>query len=244
MRLISYNIHKGVGGRDRRYRLARVVEVLRLSEADFCCLQEVTRDAARSRHDDQPKLLAEGCRAHFHRFQMNVHYRRGGYGNLLLSRWPIEEYHALSLRMREKKPRGAQVARITTPEGPLVIINWHLGLAEVERQWQVRHLLEHPALEHLAELPLLVAGDFNDWRNTLAHGPLHAHQFEAMAAPPSRFRSFPAWLPIVGLDKGFFRGAVRVDHVSVPNNVLTRQASDHLPLVIDFGLKPDENNLT
>ena len=28
MRLLSYNIHKGIGGRDRRYRLARVIEVI------------------------------------------------------------------------------------------------------------------------------------------------------------------------------------------------------------------------
>lgn len=28
MRLLSYNIHKGIGGQDRRYRLDRIIEVL------------------------------------------------------------------------------------------------------------------------------------------------------------------------------------------------------------------------
>ena len=48
MRLLSYNIHKGIGGRDRRYRLARVIEVIEEENPDLLLLQEVSRDAPRS----------------------------------------------------------------------------------------------------------------------------------------------------------------------------------------------------
>ena len=45
MRLLSYNIHKGIGGNDRRYRLERVCHVIEHENPDLILLQEVTRDA-------------------------------------------------------------------------------------------------------------------------------------------------------------------------------------------------------
>ena len=41
-------------------------------------------------------------------------------------------------------PRGAQLAVVDTPEGPLHLVNVHLGLSERERRWQAEQLLEHP----------------------------------------------------------------------------------------------------
>ena len=62
MRLLSYNIHKGIGGRDRRYRLERIIQVIEAENPDFICLQEVDRHVARTRHDDQPRKLSEALR--------------------------------------------------------------------------------------------------------------------------------------------------------------------------------------
>src|SRR5690348_5871547 len=58
MRLLSYNIHKGIGGRDRRYDLERVWQVIREEDPDLICLQEVTQNARRTHHHDQPLVLA------------------------------------------------------------------------------------------------------------------------------------------------------------------------------------------
>ena len=55
MRLLSYNIHKGIGGRDRRYRLERIIGVIEEENPDLICLQEVDRNVRRSRFDDQPR---------------------------------------------------------------------------------------------------------------------------------------------------------------------------------------------
>src|ERR1700736_5097858 len=123
MRLLSYNIHKGIGGRDRRYDLDRVCGVIAESAPDLLCLQEVTCNARRTRHHDQPRLLAERWSACDYCFQMNVHYRTGGYGNLLLSRWPIRVKHSVSLRLKRRKPRGAQLVVVETPEGDLHLTN-------------------------------------------------------------------------------------------------------------------------
>jgi endonuclease/exonuclease/phosphatase family metal-dependent hydrolase len=239
VRLLSYNIHKGFGGADRRYRLERIMAVIEEENPDLICLQEVTRHALMTRDHDQPKMLAEYFNAPVHLFQMNVHYKKqGGYGNLLLSRWPLHSKHQVSLQHRRRKPRGAQLAVIETPEGLLHLAHWHLGLAEKERHWQVRHLLTHPLFRESAHLPTLIAGDYNDWRNTLAKGPFAEHDFHQATAPPARFRTFPSFLAMMSLDKAFCRGGVVVRHARVVRTALTRRASDHLPLVLDFHLKP------
>ena len=48
MRLLTYNIHKGIGGRDRRYSLERIIDVIEAENPDLICLQEVDRHVRRS----------------------------------------------------------------------------------------------------------------------------------------------------------------------------------------------------
>ena len=237
MRLLSYNIHKGIGGRDRRYRLERVIQVIEDQNPDLICLQEVDRHVARTRHDDQPRQFIEAFHAAAHLYQLNVKLKNGGYGNLLLSRWPFRDHHQISLRLKHRKARGAQMAVIDSPEGSFHLVHWHLGLAERERHWQVLHLMEHHLFRQSAHLPTLVVGDFNDWRNTLAKGPFAIHGFDQLTAPRSRFLSFPAYWPVTSLDKAFARGALAIRHIRIAHSRLARDASDHLPLVIDFHLE-------
>jgi endonuclease/exonuclease/phosphatase family metal-dependent hydrolase len=237
MRLLSYNIHKGIGGSDRRYRLERIIEVIEAENPDLICLQEVAHNTRRSHYHDQPVLLARHFKAAAHTYQHNVRRKDGGYGNLVLSRWPFHGKHHISLTLGKRKPRGAQLAVVDTPEGPLHLVHWHLGLNEGERHWQVRHVLCHHLFRESAHLPTLIAGDCNDWRNTLAGNTFAEHDFEHVTSPPSRFRSFPAFLAMMALDKAFYRGDVVIRHAHVVRNRLTRRASDHLPLVIDFHLR-------
>ncbi|MCA9245555.1 MAG: endonuclease/exonuclease/phosphatase family protein [Planctomycetales bacterium] len=237
MRLLTYNIHKGIGGRDRRYRFERIIEVIEHENPDLMCLQEVVRHAPRVKNHNQPRLFSTYFRPAETLFQMNVHYQRGGYGNLLLSRWPFASYHNIGLRKKEKKPRGAQLVVVDSPEGPFQLINLHLGLAEPERHWQIEQLLAHRLYDEAAHLPTLIAGDTNDWRNTLIEGDLARHGYQLASAPISRHRTFPAWLPVGALDKAFVKGGIDVKEVRVVKSKQSRRASDHLPLVIDFHLK-------
>ncbi len=235
MRLLSWNIHKGIGGRDRRYSLARVIDCIEAENPDLVCLQEVDRLVHRSHHDDQPRLLARYFRSHAV-FQPNVHVGGGTYGNLILSRWPVPSRHRISLRRGGRKSRGAQLVLIDTPEGCLHLVNLHLGLAESERRWQVDRMLSHMLFRSAEAHPTLVVGDFNDWRNTLADDRFAAAGFEHVTSPVSRFRTFPAWLAIGGLDKAFARGRIRVRQARVVRTSLAKEASDHLPVVVDFHL--------
>jgi len=234
MRLLTYNIHKGIGGRDRLYRLPRIIEVIENEDPDLLCLQEVDRGVPRSRLHDQPKLFSEqffsaGCT-----FQLNVRLKKGGYGNLLLARWPFTERHNISLGLPGKKARGAQIGIIDSPEGSFRVINLHLGLGEQERHQQMGHLLSHHLFRRSQELPTLIAGDTNDWRNTLAEGRLAEHGFQHCTHPMSRFRTFPAYLPVGSLDKVFRSPGIRISNLRVVRSKSAKAASDHLPLVIDF----------
>lgn len=236
MRLLSYNIHKGIGGTDGRYRLERIAEVIEYDNPDIVLLQEVTCKYGRCGTDDQPKLLAERLHAVDLLYQQNVHYKVGCYGNLVLSKFPIVERHQVSLRLNSKKPRGAQIAVVETPEGPLKVVNVHLGLAENERRWQIDHLLGHNLFRKIDGIPELLAGDYNDWRNRLAPGAFDRDHFHHITAPPSKFRSFPAFLPLGSLDKAFCRGKLTVTEARISRHASSRVASDHLPLVVDFHL--------
>ncbi len=236
MRLLSYNIHKGVGGRDRRYRPERIIAVIERENPDLICLQEVVRHARRARNHDQPQMMAKYFCAQDWLYQMNVHYQQGGYGNLFLSRWPVVRHHQITLRQKQKKPRGAQLAVVDSPEGLLHIAHFHLGLAERERHWQIAHLLSHRLYLESANLPTLLVGDTNDWRNTLKNQKLATQGFRSLAHPASRFRTFPAWLPVGSLDKAYARNDITVRHIRVVRTRLAKQASDHLPLVVDFHL--------
>ena len=240
MRLLSWNIHKGIGGRDRRYALERIVAGIETENPDLVCLQEVDRHVGRSGFDDQPRLLARALRFHSV-FQATVSVGEGGYGNLVLSRWPVESRHRITLRQGSRKPRGAQLVLVDSPEGRLHLVHTHLGLAEQERQWQMTRLLGHMLFRSADPLPTLVVGDFNDWRDTLCRGALAANGFAQVTVPPARFRSFPAWLPLGSLDKAFVRGGVDVRQVRVVRSSLTKVASDHLPLVVDFHLRPSRS---
>ncbi|MDZ4821205.1 MAG: endonuclease/exonuclease/phosphatase family protein [Planctomycetota bacterium] len=237
MRALSYNIHKGIGGRDRRYSLDRIISVIEAENPDLICLQEVDRAVPRSSFDDQPKILAEYFKAVAQQFQPNVTLKTGVYGNLMLSRWPFVAKHHISLRLNRKKSRGAQMAVIDTPEGQLHLTNFHLGLAEAERHWQIQHLLTHQLYKESDGLPSLILGDFNDWRNTLCTKLLGEQGFALATTPISKFRSFPAYWPIGSLDKAFVRGDIAVRQARVVHSPMARKASDHLPLVIDFHLE-------
>ena len=235
MRLLSWNIHKGIGGRDRRYALGRIIDCIEAENPDLVCLQEVDRLVHRSNHDDQPRLLARYFRCHSV-FQPTVHVGAGTYGNLVLSRWPVVSCHRISLQQGMRKPRGAQLLLVDSPEGPLHLVNTHLGLAESERRWQVGRLLGHFLFRSAEPHPTLVVGDFNDWRDSLSRDLFTDGGFRQVTSPAARFRTFPAWMAMGALDKAFTRGGITVRTARVVRTSLAKTASDHLPLVIDFHL--------
>ncbi len=236
IKLLTYNIHKGIGGRDRRYDLTRTMAVIDSVKPDLICLQEVDSHVRRSSLHDQPSILANHFGYHS-LYQMNVPVgRSGGYGNLILSKWPLEYSQQHSLRIGNRKPRGLQLAKIQTPYGQMVLANWHLGLTHAEQVRQALRFLNHCREPIWAELPMILAGDTNDWGNRLLNKTLAHSGFRQASLPIAHCRSFPAWFPVASLDKVFSHHGIRHIHAHVVRSAISRQASDHLPLVVEFEL--------
>ncbi len=238
LRIVTYNIHKAIGGVDRRYRPERIVEVLRHYKPDIALLQEVDEGVARSSHHRQVDLFAAALELPHRGFQRNVRVREGHYGNATLSRFPIVETVEIDLTMRLKKKRGALLTLLRVEQEhhsrTVIVANVHLGLAGFERKWQLRRLIAHEQItRHHTATPLVVAGDFNDVYATL--GPKVLQPLGFSPAGPT-VRTFPARLPLRPLDRVFYRGALTATHAFAGHYQTARDASDHLPLVVDFQL--------
>jgi len=238
LRLVTYNIHKGIGGTDRRYRLERTIETLRHCQPDIALLQEVDDDVPRSRRDVQVDLLAEAVGLPHRAFQRNVHLKHGHYGNAVLSRFPLTGVEDIDLTIRPKKRRRALVVRCRLAVGQrtrsLLVVNVHLGLSSIERQLQLRRLLKkHPLANASWRLPMVIGGDYNDAMGNLGKRIMVPRGFSSVGR---KIHTFPAVLPVRSLDRIFYRGPLELQHAYASRTQLARQASDHLPLVAEFEL--------
>jgi endonuclease/exonuclease/phosphatase family metal-dependent hydrolase len=243
LRLLTWNVHKCIGGLDRRYDPDRVRALIEHYTPDLVCLQEVDHDARRSRGDRQVDLLGDLLGYRHRTWYANVLVRGGGqYGNAILSRFPLTESTNIDLTVPPKKRRSVLHARYRVrlhgPEGtPLTrtfhVYNMHLGLSGVERKLQLRKFLaSHPfvGLDH--RTPIVVAGDMNDVWGTLGRKLFGPAGFRTI--PP--IRTFPAYAPVRALDAIYVRGNVEIAHVQTSRMDLARRASDHLPLIVDMAI--------
>ncbi len=238
-RVVTYNIHKGIGGLDRRYRPERIVETLMRYQPDIVLMQEVDDMVPRSRCDCQVQLLAEALDMKYHAFQRNVKLKRGHYGNAILSRFPLTDVQNIDLTIRLKKRRRALIAHCKLQydghQRSLLIGNVHLGLAGFERRIQLRRILDSEVVQHTQRrTPTIIAGDYNDVWGTLGKRIMLPAGFATVG---QSIRTFPAVFPVQGLDRVFYRGDLTADHAFASRSKIARQASDHLPLVVDFQLR-------
>ena len=230
---LTYNIHKGIGN-DRKFRLNRTTEVLLSANADFYLLQEVDSFVPRSGNQDTALVLAGELGFH-HATGLNVKLKKGNYGNTTLSRYPISESYNFSLTWGIKKARGCLVSRIKTPQGDLMVLNYHLGLAGIERTWQIKKLISH-IQENFKNIPILVSGDSNDRNHRLTR--LFAEAGFNDTCTTGKMFTYPAYAPIWRLDKAFVNNAIGITEHMVIKNKLTRMASDHLPVQVKFEINP------
>ena len=240
LRAVTYNIHKGIGGLDRRYRIERVIDVLKRINADVCFLQEVDEGVPRSRKQSQAQVIGEGLGLPYQLFGPNVRLREGHYGNAILSRYPFDHHENIDLTIAPKKRRAALHARFTLPlprkrRRRMWLFNVHLGLSGLERRMQLRYLLDWIKFRHpREETGIVLGGDFNDVFARLG----------SLLMIPAGFRStnrtlltFPAGRPLRPLDRIYLRGPLTPGRFHRPRGELVRQASDHVPLICDFRLR-------
>jgi endonuclease/exonuclease/phosphatase family metal-dependent hydrolase len=235
IRVLSWNIHKCVGGTDGRYEPQRIIECLAAYDAHIMLLQEVARDIPRLRGDDQVALLSSALEMHA-AFHPEHRFKAGYYGNLILSRFPLAQVEHIDLTIGWRKVRGALQGHIRVPIGEhrrtLVVHNMHLGLAGSERERQLLRFCSSEHFNHMhASTPLIIGGDLNDLWGSLGPRFLEPQRLERAGTLRN---TFPAALPLRPLDGIFYRGSVRLRHFEVGSSRLAKTASDHRPLIADF----------
>jgi len=160
LRVMSYNIRHG-RGMDDVVDLTRTANVIKAWKPDLVVVQEVDQNTQRTNRTDQPKILAEKLDMH-HVFGKAIDLQRGGYGLVILSRFPILEDKMILLPQEEQREqRGLQIAKIGIPDANGKIIrlaNTHLGLTQTERAAQFEKI---KALLPEGDEPVILAGDFN-----------------------------------------------------------------------------------
>ncbi len=235
----TYNIHKGFSQFNRRVVLHELRERLRELDADLVFLQEVQgeHDPAARRfrsHPTQPQheFLAEEIWPHS-AYGKNAVYDGGHHGNAVLSRYPIVRWDNQDVSAHRFESRGLLHCEIDFPgkSRQLHCICVHLGLFAKGRGLQLNALIERIRSVVPEDAPLIIAGDFNDWRNQatarLAQ-ELHLHEvFEAHHGQLAR--SFPVRMPLLRLDRIYVRG-LEVQHSAVHAHYPWNKISDHAAL--------------
>ena len=259
LRVASYNIHKGVVGLGPAKRLSihDLQGALRELDADLVFLQEVQfahhRHARRFAHwPEQPQheLLGEGLGMHT-AYHTNAVTRHGEHGNALLSRYPILSVRHHDVSDHRFEQRGLLHVRLRVPvaegspvEQTLHAIVVHFGLFSGGRKRQIAQLVHYISSQVPPDEPVIVAGDFNDWRGQLG-AELAAVQLTDVSARGSqrrdarkprwrhRVRTYPARLPLMPLDRIYARGyAARL--VGLGWGAGWARLSDHAPLLVEL----------
>lgn len=173
LRICTYNIHKGFSQFNRRLAIHDLRDRLRLLGADVVFLQEVQGMHLRhaQRHADWPgqpqhEFLARDMWQQS-AYGSNAIYDHGHHGNAILSRHPILTQANQDVSDHRFESRGLLHCeiRIAELDRPVHCVCVHLGLTAGSRRRQMAALVKR--MDELAPdgAPLIIAGDFNDWRN-------------------------------------------------------------------------------
>jgi endonuclease/exonuclease/phosphatase family metal-dependent hydrolase len=243
VRLLTYNVHRCVGV-DGRLDVARVAEVIAAQSPDIVALQEVDVGRARTGGVDQAAHLAQRLGMAFH-FHANVKVESELYGDALLTVRPERLVKAGPLpgdpRFPRLEPRGALWVAVDIDGAELQVINTHLGLIPREQRAQASALAGPEWLHDERRVdPLVLVGDFNATPLAAAYRVLASSLTDARRLAPfaRALPTFPSRMPILAIDHVFVSAGIRIQSVRTALDPLTRIASDHVPLVVDFHLEP------
>ena len=245
LHVVTYNIHKGFSQFKRQMMVHELRERLRELSPDLVFLQEV--QGRHNRHatviedwptEPQYAFLADGFWPSA-AYGRNAIYDHGHHGNAILSRYPIAHAHNQDVTHLRFERRGLLHCVIDVPgfAQALHCVCVHLSLFARSRRRQMDALSVY--LEAIAppEAPLIVAGDFNDWRQKANH-PLKVQAgldeiFTRAHGRPAR--TFPVQFPLLRLDRIYVKNASASAPTALPLRTW-RHLSDHAPLSAEIHL--------
>ena len=240
IRIATYNIHKcrGMDGRTSPERIAAVIGEL---DADVVAIQE-SLDVQEGRPKfDQARRIHGELKGYDRCFGENRTLHGGPYGNMTLSRFPVQLCQNYDVTWRHRERRGCLRSDVVLGDGVVLhVFNVHLGTSFIERRHQGRRLLSDAVLKRVeGQGPRIVVGDFNEWTRGLT-SRLMRDAFEAVE--PRAFlryaRTYPGVLPVLHLDHFYYDKQLELRSFRLHRSRKALVASDHLPLVAEFETKP------
>lgn len=244
-KVLTVNIHKGFTFFNRKFILNELREAVRSVGADVVFLQEVTGSHIKhaekfDNYTEEPhyEFLADAIWPQF-AYGRNAVYTNGHHGNAVLSKFPIVRHENRDISIRGPERRGMLHCELQVPGRSRTIhaICVHLGLVESHRTQQMKMLGDLVSKEIPARAPVVVAGDFNDWRRR-AHAQL-AHSANLrevfVHANGQAARTFPARMPLLQLDRIYVRNTAGHSPIALPAKPWSH-LSDHAPLAAHIRL--------
>ncbi len=249
LRIVTWNIHKGVRGMGLRKRLE--IHNMQASvaglNADVICLQEVRRinhkEAAHFKQwPELPQadfLAPSGYQAVY---RTNAFTKHGEHGNALLSRFPVVSHAHEDMSDHRFEQRGLLHATLHIAGKHVHVIVVHLGLIAASRQRQMTQLSQYIARDIPKQEVLIIAGDFNSpiapvrWSQSALDGGNGLQKSKSKAPKMLHalrgHATFPSRLPMLQLDHVFARHA-QITSSHVPQEAHWAHMSDHLPLIVE-----------
>ena len=240
LRVCSYNIHKGFNTRNTRFLLHEIRNAIRLINADMLFLQEVVGEHSGKASsvpnwvsDTQFEFLADSVWPH-HAYGKNAVYDHGHHGNAILSRYPFSQWKNVDLSFLPFSSRGVLHAKIFDN---LHLFCIHFGLIGFEQKVQRKRLVELIQKHVGDDEPLIVAGDFNDWRmRANAYFQKQLGLKEAFLEIHGRPKAtFPSFAPVLPMDRIYYRGLQLVNGEVLTGAPWSR-LSDHCAIYAEFVL--------
>lgn len=216
LRILSYNIHKGFS-LNRKFVLSAIKQAIQQTQAELVFLQEVIgeNETHKKKHADWPvasqlEFLADSVWPHF-AYGKNAVYTEGHHGNAILSSHPFIAFENIDISNSRFERRGllhATIKPLVEGESELHVICVHLDLFERGRVLQIDRIAKR-VHQHVPDgCPLIIAGDFNDWRETAS--PILEKELGVrevfLSLHGKHAKSFPAWFPFLSLDRIYVRG--------------------------------------
>ena len=240
VRLLSYNIHKGMGIGGRAFTLPKIRDALTGLLPNIVFLQEVV--GQHDKHADrfaewpssgQSAFLAAAGWPHA-AYGKNAVYSHGHHGNAILSTYPIREYENIDISTNAFESRGILHAVMEVPglAVPLHCMCVHLNILRKGREAQLKHLCQRVLRSVPEDHPLIVAGDFNDWQegaSTLLLNDIGAEEV-FLNLTGKHAPTFPSAYPMLRLDRIYARGC-RALGGDVLHGEPWDSFSDHAPLL-------------
>lgn len=244
MRLVTVNIHKGFNAFNRKFILRDLREAVRDLKADVVCLQEVLGEHKlwSIRHKSlwpvvpQYEFLADSIWPSY-AYGRNAVYADGHHGNAIMSKYEIKRWKNWDISLSGLEKRGLLHCEMeVSPGKTLHVICVHLSLRENHRQQQLQMLCTLVNKIPIEE-PVVVAGDFNDWRlkaqDIMSEQAGMREVYTDSHGSPAK--TFPAFWPFLRLDRIYIRSTEGHDTEFLPGKPWA-QLSDHKPLVADINL--------